>query len=484
LLASELKLRFAPEDVFLDTHDVALVGEWLEDTLQRARTSDVFLVLMGPQWAAAADERTRRRRFDRGDEDIVRMELEAALTHGVTVIPVLIDTTMPARASLARPFQVLADLQAHELRHTRWDDDVEALARKLSDAPPLTSPRRGPRFRSQARRPFSHPGTDAGRVACYLAEGTVVGVLGSGVNAADSQAPWEPAEWRLPDSAELARHLARAFRLRSDSRDLAQICEHVLATEEGRADLHRELRRLLCTADPPPSSVHRFLAGIPGPLRAAGSERHQLLITANLDTALERAFDEVHEPYDLVIFMAAGEHRGRFVHLPWSGGDGARPRSITVPNEYVDLPIDEEGELERTVIVKLHGGAADLGPEWPLRDNFVVTEDDYIGYLTQSPVEGLIPLQVLDKIRDSHFLFLGYRLRDWSVRVFLQRVWGDRPLDALSWSVDPGHDDVERWLWKQRNVHVVPQSIAGFLAELGDEIGHELARLTADTAER
>jgi hypothetical protein len=155
-----------------------------------------------------------------------------------------------------------------------------------------------------------------------------------------------------------------------------------------------------------------------------------------------------------------------------------------VPNEYVDLPIDEAGELERTVIVKLHGGAADLGPEWPLRDNFVVTEDDYIGYLTQSPVEGLIPLQVLEKIRDSHFLFLGYRLRDWSVRVFLQRVWGDRPLDALSWSIDPGHDDVERWLWKQRNVHVVAQSIAGFLAELGDEIDHELARLAADTAER
>ena len=70
-----------------------------------------------------------------------------------------------------------------------------------------------------------------------------------------------------------------------------------------------------------------------------------------------------------------------------------------------------------------------------LRDNFVITEDDYIGYLTQSPVESLIPLQILNKVRDSHFLFLGYRMRDWTLRVFLQRIWGEQPLEARSWAV-------------------------------------------------
>jgi hypothetical protein len=35
--------------------------------------------------------------------------------------------------------------------------------------------------------------------------------------------------------------------------------------------------------------------------------------------------------------------------------------------------------LDRTVIVKLHGGAAELGPGWPqFRDNVVVTEDNYV----------------------------------------------------------------------------------------------------------
>ena len=256
-----------------------------------------------------------------------------------------------------------------------------------------------------------------------------------------------------------------------------------MSLTEGRVDLYRTLRELLIKADGEPSSVHRFVARLPGRLRELGRERYQLVITTNYDTALERAFDAVHEPYDLVVFVATGEHRGRFVHVPWWDPDSRGARPITMPNEYVDLPIDEDGELERTVIVKLHGGAADLGPEGlvALRDNFVITEDDYIGYLTQSPVESLIPLQILNKVRDSHFLFLGYRMRDWSLRVFLQRIWGEQPLEARSWAVvDPGLDVVERELWDHFGVNVVEEPLAEFLNELESELG----RLAAADVER
>jgi hypothetical protein len=233
------------------------------------------------------------------------------------------------------------------------------------------------------------------------------------------------------------------------------------------------LRELLVKAECEPSSVHRFTARLPGRLRDLGRERYQLVVTTNYDAALERAFDAVHEPYDLVVFVAAGDHRGRFVHVPWWDREGRGPRPITVPNEYVDLPIDEEGTLERTVIVKLHGGGVDLGPEGPhLRDNFVITEDDYIGYLTQSPVASLIPLQILNKIRDSHFLFLGYRMRDWTLRVFLQRIWGEQQIEARSWALeDPGLDAVDRELWDHFGVHVLEQPVVDFLNELEDELG-------------
>ena len=479
-LAEALKLRFGQENVFLDTRDIATGAEWRSDTLGRVQAADVVLAIIGPHWAEAADDRSRRSVLERAEEDLVRMEIETAFTHGAIVIPVLVDDAeMPARETLPRPFRPLADVQAQTLHHTSWDRDVEALAEALSHLSTRPKP-----WEPSPETPASKHGppgrTDAERVAGYIGEGSVVGILGSGANAVDRDAPWEQGAGSLPDTAELARHLALRFRVGSETDDLARVSQHVSLTE-GRVDLYRTLRELLVKADHEPSSVHRFVARVPGRLRELGRESYQLVVTTNYDTALERAFDAVHEPYDLAVFVATGEHRGRFVHVPWWDPDGRGARPITVPNEYVDLPIDEDGELERTVIVKLHGGPANLGPSGPrLRDNFVVTEGDFIGFLTQSPVESLIPLQILNKIRESHLLFLGYRMRDWSLRVFLQRVWGEQQLEARSWAVDPGLDHVERLLWELFGVNVVEEPLAGFL----NRLEHELGRLDRARAER
>jgi SIR2-like domain/TIR domain len=479
-LAEALKLRFGPEEVFFDTRDVAAGTEWRSDAVRRVQESDVVLAVIGPHWAAAAEERVHRSKLDPAAEDVVRLEIETAFAHGRIVIPVLVDDAeMPAREGLPRPFRPLVDVQAQMLHHASWDRDVEALGNALTQfaARPRAwqpSPEPPTRPLGRARR------TDPERVACYLAEGSVVTVLGSEANAVDRTGPWKQGTGSLPDTAELASHLARRFQVGSESDDLARISQHVALTE-GRVDLYRTLRDLLLKANGEPNSVHRFVARLPGRLRDLDRERYELVVTTNYDTALERAFDAVHEPYDLAVFVATGDHKGRFVHVPWWDPDGQGSRPITVPNEYVDLPIDEDGALERTVIVKLHGGGVDLGRGEPqLRDNFVITEDDYIGYLTQSPVESLIPLQILNKIRDSHFLFLGYRMRDWTLRVFLQRIWGEQQLEARSWAVDPAFDAVERELWDHLGVHAVERPLSDFL----DELERELGRLDGSHAER
>jgi hypothetical protein len=469
-LAEALKQRFGPGHVFFDTSDIAAGVEWRNDTIARVRASDVVLAVIGPHWAATADDRSRRSLLDRADEDVVRLEIETAFTHGAIVIPVLVDDAeMPVREALPRPFRPLVEAQAQTLHHTSWDRDVDALAEAVAYV--AGQPRlREPQSESPARTRRSPGRTDAERIACYIVEHSVVTVLGSGANAVDRDTPWKHGTGSLPDAAELARHLARRFQIGSDTDDLAWVSEHVSLTE-GRVDLCRMLRDLLIKTDSAPSSVHHSVARMPGQMRELGRECYQLVITTNYDTALERAFEALHEPYDLVVFVATGQHTGRFVHVPWWDPDNRGSRPITVPNEYVDLPIDEDGDLERTVIVKLHGGAADLGPGLPpLRDNFVVTEDDHIGYLTQSPVESLVPLQILNKIRESHLLFLGYRVRDWSLRVFLQRVWGEQPLDARSWAVDPGLDVVERELWEHLGVRVVEERVADFLKQMEREL--------------
>ena len=44
----------------------------------------------------------------------------------------------------------------------------------------------------------------------------------------------------------------------------------------------------------------------------------QVILTTNYDDALERAFDAVDEPYDLITYVVASpkEHKGRFMHWP------------------------------------------------------------------------------------------------------------------------------------------------------------------------
>jgi hypothetical protein len=472
-LAEALKLRFGADRVFFDTRDVAAGTEWRRDAVRRVQEADVVLAIIGPPWAAAAEERFHRSKLDPASEDLVRLEVETAFAHRRTVIPVLVDDAeMPAREALPRPFRPLADVQAQILRHASWERDVEALAEALPHIAARFRPARPP-AELPARQPSLTRRTDAERIASYFAEGSVVTVLGSGANAVDRDGPWQHGAGSFPDTAELASHLARHFRVGSETDDLARISQHVSLTE-GKVDLYRTLRELLIKAECEPSSVHRLVARLPGRLRDLDRERYQLVVTTNYDAALERAFDAVHEPYDLVVFVASGDHRGRFVHVPWwdPGGQGCRP--ITMPNEYVDLPIDEDGALERTVIVKLHGGRVDLRPSGPnLQDNFVITEDDYIGYLTQRPIASLIPLQILNKIRDSHFLFMGYRMRDWTLRVFVQRIWGEQQVEARSWALeDPGLDAVDRELWDHLGVHVVEQAVAEFLNELERELGH------------
>ena len=74
------------------------------------------------------------------------------------------------------------------------------------------------------------------------------------------------------------------------------------------------------------------------------------------------------------------------------------------------------------MILKIHGGI-DQRPEreW---ESFVVSEDDHIDYLAQAEIAVVLPVTLAARLRRSHFLFLGYPLHEWSLRVFLHRVWG------------------------------------------------------------
>jgi hypothetical protein len=173
---------------------------------------------------------------------------------------------------------------------------------------------------------------------------------------------------------------------------------------------------------------------------------------------LERAFVQHGEPFDLVTYDAEGEFRGKFTHRPHQG----QPVTIHEPHSYRDLTT-----AKRTVILKILG-AVDRADE--SRDSFVITEDHYIDYLARTDVSKLFPVTLVGMLRRSHCLFLGYSLRDWDLRVILNRIWGDDRLRAKSWAVQRSPDRLDRELWSRRDVMILDVPLEEYIAGLREAL--------------
>ena len=275
-----------------------------------------------------------------------------------------------------------------------------------------------------------------GEIVSALVAGRVVPVIG------------------LDGAGDLAARLASAFGVPDDRLiDLARVSQYV-ATMSGSGPLYDELHSHF-EAAVEPSPLHRLLARLPALLRERGAP-HQLIVTTNYDLALERAFEEAEEEIDIVAYVATGPHRGRFWHRP----PGEPPRPIDVPNTYAT-----ELSLERrTILLKLHGAVDPLPErEW---ESFVITEDDYIDYLGRSDLVSSVPVALAAHLRRSHFLFIGYEMVDWNLRLVMHRVWGDRPLAYRSWALDPEPTALEQAFWRRFDVHVLdvdPDEYVGLL---------------------
>ena len=260
----------------------------------------------------------------------------------------------------------------------------------------------------------------------------------------------------LDGAGDLAAHLASAFQVPDDRPvDLARVSQYV-ATMQGSGPLYDELH-LRFEEAVEPSPMHRFLARLPAALRERGAP-HQLIVTTNYDLALERAFEEAEEELDIVSYVATGPHRGRFWHRP----PNEPPRPIDVPNTYAtELSLDR-----RTILLKLHGAVDPLPErEW---ESFVITEDDYIDYLGRSELTAVVPVALAAKLRRSHFLFLGYDMADWNLRLILNRIWGERPMGYRSWAVQRTPSPLAQAFWRRFDVtplDVEPESFLSLLEQ-------------------
>ena len=305
------------------------------------------------------------------------------------------------------------------------------------------------------RAPVPEAEDHYGDVLAALLSGRLVLVLGSGINEAPR------ADGGLPAYAEVAASLAESFGYPPEGEpDLARVSQYV-ALMKGVGPLYDELHGLFAR-EYEPAGIHRALAETLGLLRERNAPG-QLIVTANFDQALERARTEVGEEFDVVSYIALGQHRGKFLHVSTEG----EVTVVDVPNTYAAV-----GPERRTVILKIHGG---VGPaperEW---DSFVVSEDDYIDYLGHSDLAGAVPVGLAARLRRSHFLFLGYPLRQWYVRVFLHRLWQHESPTYHSWAVQPSVDPPELASWRSLGIDVFELAPGEYAAELTRRLAAEV----------
>jgi hypothetical protein len=122
--------HFGGGQVFKDIDSIILGDDFVDVITEAVQSCDVLLALIGDEWLTVTDTEGRRRIDD--PDDFVRLELEAALSRSVRVIPILVDgAAMPKADELPDSLKKLVRRQALELTPSRFEFDTNRLVKVL-----------------------------------------------------------------------------------------------------------------------------------------------------------------------------------------------------------------------------------------------------------------------------------------------------------------------------------------------------------------
>ncbi len=300
-----------------------------------------------------------------------------------------------------------------------------------------------------------------GEIAYLLKQGQVIPLLGAGVNfgVRPTGAKYEEKDpVFLPSGAELSRVLARRCAFPSDDdhdrSDLAKVASYFVETT-GRRNLRSRLRQVF-HRDYQPCAVHTYLAEIPSPL---------LIVTTNYDDLMECALRKAGRPFDLVVHPT--DRKDVEASVIWWRYGADQPEAVPPNQLFIDLDTT-------TVIYKMHGTVNRGRDEG---DSYVITEDDYVDFLARMTGQNAVPAIFMRYFRTRHFLFVGYGLRDWNLRVVLKNLKslpatgpdGYDDEDLISWAIQYHPSVLEQELWRSRKVKIYDVDINQFVKRLREE---------------
>lgn len=309
-------------------------------------------------------------------------------------------------------------------------------------------------------------GPPYGEIWNLMAAGRIVPFLGAGASLAGrpENVPWSKTAEFFPNARELADFLAvpAVFPAaeRNERDDLARVASYC-AERIGRTRL-REYLRVALNRHAEPGALHHFLASVQAP---------QVIVVTNYDTLLEKAFQAAGKPYDLVAYPT--DLRAYANSLLWWEHGQDEPKIVQANQLDIDLQ-------KVTVIYKMHGTMSPKNEKW---DGYVITEEDYVEFLSRMTTRSAIPAIFLNHFGERSFLFLGYGLRDWNLRVVLRNLRDrlsyapvaddEERLAMPSWAIDRRPPQIERFLWQRRGVQLFQLTIERFVEELRAARGTE-----------
>lgn len=304
-----------------------------------------------------------------------------------------------------------------------------------------------------------------GDIADLLSTGRVIPFLGAGVNfgTRPPQNVWDEKQVTfLPNGRELSQFLADKIRFpaekEQDKNDLAKVASYFVEAS-GRKRLRERLSEIF-DRDFTPCEIHKYLAAISAPL---------LIVTTNYDTLTEQAFQQAGRPYDLVIHPT--DRKDVEASVLWWPHQAEKPEAVPPNQLFIDLQTT-------TVIYKMHGTVDRRLHKW---HSYVVTEEDYVDFLARMSGQTAVPALFMRHFRTRNFLFLGYGLNDWNLRVMLKNLCAPLPDSGSDEEVDAEDDDLRSWaiqykpslleaeLWNKRKINIYDVDINEFVSQLRNE---------------
>ncbi len=249
--------------------------------------------------------------------------------------------------------------------------------------------------------PFLLENVDLGRVTAFLGPRVTEGLLPNRESVAESLA--EKYGYPLPDRHSLVRvaqfmavkdpALLRSDYVRTLQRSLFRFLDITPTKQQKRelrtaslsetAEAVKWAERVLEVQE---NEIHHQLAALGLPL----------YVTTNVDNFM---FEALKQQPDV---------SPRRVGLRWEQPEAGTPQYVISP----------EPSTKEPVVLHLNGHDGDAEQMRRL----VLSEDDYLEHFVRlsRDQEVILPMNVLGMLAEHSFLFLGYRLDDWELRVILQ----------------------------------------------------------------